>query len=58
MYENSAELELASDAEVRDLLSRINGSVDVRKFEIVEPSLHSIFLSVVGGEAPPAEVVR
>jgi ABC-type uncharacterized transport system ATPase subunit len=32
--------------------------VDVRKFEIVEPSLHSIFLSVVGGEAPPEEAAR
>jgi ABC-2 type transport system ATP-binding protein len=58
LYENSAELELASDAAVRDLLSRINGAVDVRKFEIVEPSLHSIFLSVVGGEAPPEEAAR
>jgi ABC-2 type transport system ATP-binding protein len=58
LYENSAELELASDAAVRDLLTRINGAVDVRKFEIVEPSLHSIFLSVVGGEAPPEEAAR
>jgi len=56
LYENSAELELAADAKIQDLLGRINGGVELRKFEIVEPSLHSIFLSVVGGVAPaPAQ---
>jgi ABC-2 type transport system ATP-binding protein len=58
LYENSAELELGADAKIQDLLARINSSVELRKFEIVEPSLHSIFLSVVGGDgvAPAGEL--
>jgi len=54
VYENSAELELAATARIQDLLSRINAQVEVRKFEVVEPSLHSIFINVVGGDGAGA----
>lgn len=51
LYERTAELELGPLARTRDLIDRINGSVEVRKIEIVEPSLHSIFLQLVGEPA-------
>jgi ABC-2 type transport system ATP-binding protein len=50
VYENYAELELEGDGSPSDLLRRIVGHLNIRKFELVEPSLQSIFLSLVGGE--------
>lgn len=52
VYQNFAELELADPLQSGELLKALNGRVAIRKFEIIEPSLHSIFISVVG---PPAE---
>ncbi len=49
VYQNYAELELASEANVKELLSSTNGRVSLRKFELMEPSLNSIFIDVVGG---------
>ena len=49
MYENAAELELTDGARARDLLAAINGRVEVRKFELLEPSLESIFIQIVSG---------
>ncbi len=51
---NSAELELSRDAQTQLILSALVGRLELRKFELVEPSLHSIFIQVVGGiPAPP-----
>lgn len=50
LYERSAELELNDGASTRDLLGEIVGRLEVRKFEVLEPSLHSIFIRIVGGE--------
>jgi ABC-2 type transport system ATP-binding protein len=47
-YENAAELELASGARPGDLIAKINDAVDIRKVELLEPSLHSIFIGLVG----------
>jgi len=61
LYENAAELELTPDAKTQPILAAMNGKVELRKFEIVEPSLQSIFLQVVGvpedGRAMAREVV-
>ena len=49
MYENSAELELSPDARTQDLVHTINAKVELRKFELLEPSLQSIFIQIVSG---------
>jgi ABC-2 type transport system ATP-binding protein len=51
LFERAAELELASGTSVRTLIAAINERVDVRKVEILEPSLQSIFLQIVGDDA-------
>ncbi len=47
-YENSAELELDEGADPQRILSSLVGKVEIRKFELREPSLHSIFLRTIG----------
>lgn len=49
MYEHTAELELEPDADPQRILAQIVGKLEIRKFEVREPSLHSIFLRTVGG---------
>lgn len=51
VYQNYAELELTDIAKSSELLSNLNDKIRLRKFEIVEPSLNSIFINVVGGYA-------
>ena len=48
VYQNYAELELADMSKTNELLSQLD-KVHLRKFEVVEPSLNSIFVNVVGG---------
>lgn len=50
VYPNSAELELEDLSKGGALLTAVSAKVDVRKFEVREPSLQTIFVSVVGGE--------
>ena len=52
LYERSAELDLDPDTATRSVIEAINPRVDLRKVELLEPSLHSIFLQVVGEPAP------
>ena len=52
LYERSAELELASGVTPRSIIEQLNPQVDLRKVELLEPSLHSIFLQVVGEPLP------
>ena len=49
VYQNYAELELTDISRSNELLASLNGKLSLRKFEIVEPSLNSIFINVVGG---------
>lgn len=53
VYENAAELSLNGVISSREILSALAPKLEVRKFEFMEPSLNSIFLEVVGAEAPP-----
>ncbi|HTY36475.1 MAG TPA: ATP-binding cassette domain-containing protein [Bacteroidota bacterium] len=53
VYQNYAELELVDISKSRELLSKLDDKLNLRKFEIVEPSLNSIFINVVG--VPPAQ---
>ncbi len=49
VYQNYAELELKDIAQSSRLLGDITRELALRKFEVVEPSLNSIFINVVGG---------
>ena len=49
IYQNYAELELTDISKSSELLASLNGKISLRKFEIVEPSLNSIFINIVGG---------
>ncbi len=49
VYQNYAELELNDISKKAELLSLVNGRLSLRKFEIMEPSLNSIFINAVGG---------
>jgi len=53
VYQNYAELELTDIGKSDELLSTMNGKIALRKFEIVEPSLNSIFVNVVGMPVEP-----
>jgi ABC-2 type transport system ATP-binding protein len=57
VYQNYAELELTDIHKSRELLSRLGDKLDLRKFEIVEPSLNSIFIDVVGPPPNSEEVI-
>ena len=48
VYQNYAEVELNDPAKAGELLKTFDGKLSLRKFEIVEPSLNSIFIDVVG----------
>lgn len=48
IYQNYAELELVDVTQSRELMASLDGRLDLRKFEMVEPSLQSIFINVVG----------
>lgn len=50
VYENYAELVLRPDVTAREMLEAASQKLDIRKFEFVEPSLNSIFISVVGAD--------
>ena len=48
LYEHSAEMELLPGVTPRDLIAAINPRLELRKVELLEPSLHAIFLNTVG----------
>jgi ABC-2 type transport system ATP-binding protein len=57
VYQNYAELELTDIGKSNELLSIVNGKLALRKFEIVEPSLNSIFINVVGMPIEPRQSI-
>ena len=50
VYENYAEMVLNDSAGSKEFIPQLLERLDLRKFEFVEPSLNSIFLTVVGAE--------
>ncbi len=54
IYENTAELQLEAGADPQEILAHMVGKLEIRKFELREPSLHSIFLHVVGQQEAAA----
>jgi ABC-2 type transport system ATP-binding protein len=57
VYQNYAELELTDIGKSNQLLATLNGKLALRKFEIVEPSLNSIFINVVGMPVEPRPMI-
>ena len=54
-----AELKLGPGANPQDLLKAASDRLRITRFEVVEPSLHDIFIERVTGDAPgPAEAVK
>ena len=54
-YGASAEVELAEGAASDELLrALVNADVGISRFEVVEPSLQSIFIAKVGADAASA----
>ena len=50
-YQRWIELELKDGGSPDDLLAALVNRVSIRRFEVMAPSLHSIFVSLVGGNA-------
>lgn len=50
-YENFAELELTDGTRPQEILRELSARLDIRKFEMVQPSLNAIFLELVGGKS-------
>lgn len=57
IYENYAEIIVNNDFSVKNFLDEANKKIDIRKFEITEPSLHSIFVEKVGNASKAKEVI-
>lgn len=51
VYTNTAEFRLKQEAKSDDLIAALAEKVSLRKFELKEPSLHTIFLSAVGHQS-------
>ncbi|MGD0338418.1 MAG: ATP-binding cassette domain-containing protein [Bacteroidota bacterium] len=54
VYQNFAEVQLADHGSVNDILRQLVQRLEIRKFEIMEPSLNSIFIDVVGSKGGKA----
>jgi ABC-2 type transport system ATP-binding protein len=48
LYSNYAELDLETGIQPRDILFSLGKQLDIRKFEVKEPTLNAIFLRLVG----------
>jgi len=53
-YGQYQEIRLAAGADPQDLLRAATARLRIRRFEIVSPTLHNIFIELVGGELPQA----
>jgi ABC-2 type transport system ATP-binding protein len=49
LYENYAEVELHPACQPNELLRLVTDKINVRSFQVLEPSLNSIFIETVGG---------
>ncbi len=50
LYENFAEFEISDQSSAKNILVELTDKLKIRKYELVEPSLHSIFIKLVGGD--------
>jgi ABC-2 type transport system ATP-binding protein len=57
LYQRWAELELADDGDPDKLLSALVGRLSIRRFEVKAPSLHNIFVNLVGNAASEEDEV-
>jgi ABC-2 type transport system ATP-binding protein len=57
-YPRWVEIELAIGASPQDLLKLLVAQVTLRRFEVVSPSLHRIFVEIVGGKGSRNESER
>jgi ABC-2 type transport system ATP-binding protein len=48
-FENYAEMTVTNQFSVRDFINEANKKLEIKSFQIAEPSLHSIFVEKVGG---------
>jgi ABC-2 type transport system ATP-binding protein len=53
-YGRYVEIRLRSDADPEEVLRASSGRLGIRRFEIMTPTLHNIFIRQVGGDAPDA----
>jgi ABC-2 type transport system ATP-binding protein len=53
LYENTAEFEMSDGLTNQMLMADLFQKLKIRKYELVEPSLHSIFLELVGNNKLP-----
>jgi ABC-2 type transport system ATP-binding protein len=58
LYANAAELELETGATIQTMIGAMNGRIAITKFELVEPSLQSIFIQTVGDSNAAASPVE
>ncbi|MBT3274438.1 MAG: ATP-binding cassette domain-containing protein [Spirochaetales bacterium] len=49
-YQRYVEVELSEGCDPDDLLSQLVGKISIMRFEVVSPSLHNIFISMVGAD--------
>ena len=54
-YQRWVELELEDETDPDTLLEALVGRVSIRRFEVKAPSLHNIFVSLVGGRSDEGE---
>ncbi len=57
-YPRFVELELSDGADADDLLKAIVGRISIRRFELVSPSLHNIFVQLVGNDNASTNEVK
>ncbi len=55
IYSNFAELEIDSNAKPRNIIHEASKDLDIRKFEVKEPTLNAIFLNLVGSTVEEVE---
>lgn len=51
IFENYAEIIVDNSFSIRNFLDEINKRLEIRRFEVTEPSLHSIFVEKVGNSS-------
>ena len=52
-YGSYSEIRLEADADPQAIFRAVAGRLQVKKFEIVAPTLHNIFIEKVGATATP-----
>jgi ABC-2 type transport system ATP-binding protein len=58
IYQNYAELELEPRTTTNEIIEQVTPHVQLKKFELLEPSLNSIFIEAVGGIPPSKEATQ